>query len=519
LNIHRYDALVIGSGLTGGWAAKELSEAGLEVLVLDAGPARLPTEIQAGRATDTEAKNRAAQQQPVQSRHNSYWSTNSDFFVNDVENPYTSSGREPFTWIRGRQLGGRSLTWGGVTLRFSDYEFRAAKTDSFGPCWPLQYDDLAPFYDKVERFLRVCGSRDGLSQLPDGKFEAAPRFTSAELAFSKSVQATWKTRSVVISRGQPLAHDERMNISWPPRVNLCNTLRVAIDTGRTHIRPNAIVSHLLVDSQTRRIKGAACIDRQSRTTFEVDGRVIVLCASTIESIRILLNSRCRQHPDGVGNSSGLLGRFLLDHMTVWIGGTLEPEGGSEPVGGAHGIVIPKFRNVTEWDVGFLRGYGIWGAIGRTVPGNADRGVWFLNSLVEVLPRKENRVEIDERQVDAWGIRVPRIAFNYSDNEFKMRNDSLGCMKEMAATAGLQIEGAGRTLPGQYAHELGGARMGFTSSDSVLNSFNQCWDAENLFVVDGSCFATSGWQNPSLTMMALAARACGFIVDAVRTGRI
>jgi choline dehydrogenase-like flavoprotein len=511
-----YDAVIIGSGLTGGWAAKELSEAGLQVLVLEAGPAR-DREVLDGNRWTTERRIAASKRQPVQSQHSSYWVCNPDLFVDDAENPYTNNSKESFLWIRGRQVGGKSLLWGGLTLRFSDYEFRAPEIDGVGSCWPLNYADLAPFYDRVEDFLQIQGSVEGLDQLPDGKFTAAPRLTDAEQRFKRAVEAKWISRRVIIGRGIP--HDDCASSlgqkDWPPLANLSNTLACALQTGRTWIRPNSVVSHLLVDKQTAKIKGVACIDRETGAAFEVAGRIIVLCASTIESVRILLNSRCSQFPNGIGNSSGLLGRFLLDHLVVWIAGTLEQdkhEAIHHPLGGAHGILIPKFRNVTEPCPSFCRGYGIWGGMQRTPGQSQDIGSWFLNSLIEVLPRANNRIEIDMSKSDAWGVPVPKIQLEYSDNELRMKTDATRVMLEMCKEANIDVRSRGRTLPGQYVHELGGARMGTASSTSVLTSFNQCWDARNLFVVDGSCFVTSGWQNPSLTMMALAVRACSFIVQ-------
>jgi choline dehydrogenase-like flavoprotein len=518
-----YDAIVIGSGLTGGWAAKELSGAGLQVLVLEAGPPSYPEELLEASQWNYERRREASRRQPIQAQHPVYWTENPKLFVDDIDHPYVSSGDQPFIWIRGRQVGGRSLTWGGVTLRFSDYEFRAAERDGFGPSWPLSYQDLAPFYDRVERFLGVQGSREGLANLPDGDFAPPPSLTDTEQRFKRDVERRWKDRKVVTCRGIPLEHGTsgEGDRTWPPKASLSKTLSSGLAIGRVKVLANSIVSHLLPDSTARRIKGVACVDRVTKKSFEVFGRVVVLCASTIESVRIMLNSKSTEYPAGVGNSSGCLGRYLLDHAACFLAGVVRDSEqlGRRPIGGAHGIVIPKFRMQSE-KRSFIRGYGIWGAMQRTGEKTCSgTATWCLNSILEVLPRQTNCVLIDENKVDAWGIKTVRIHMQYSENELRMRHDAEVCMQEMADAAHLDVTFRKTGLPGQYVHELGGARMGTTASTSVLNAFNQCWDAKNLFVVDGSCFVTSGWQNPTLTMMALAVRACEFMVYEMRRGNL
>jgi choline dehydrogenase-like flavoprotein len=512
-----YDAIVVGSGITGGWAAKELSQAGLNVLILEAGPSLEPGEALDLIAWHPERRSQSANKQPVQSRHISYRFQNPDLFVNDQDHPYTTDPANPFIWIRGRQVGGRSLTWGAVTVRFSDYEFLAPDRDGIGAPWPLNYSDLERFYDRVERFVGVEGTREGLAQLPDGIFLPPPPFTAAEVKFKQTVQQSWKNRRVIGSRGIAESQGASPNVDdrWPRKSSLYGTLHAALSTGRATLRPNSIVSHLIVDKKIGAMKGVACVDRVTRETFEVFGRVIALCASTIESVRILLNSKSCQHPGGVGNSSGMLGRYLLDHMSINLFGKVPdaPDESTRSVGGAHGIYIPKFRNVDEKRNEFVRGYGMLGFIQR------PRNQFLLSSLLEVLPNSRNRIEIDENKVDAWGIKTVRINFRYSANEHKMLEDAETTMQEMLATAGLSPLHREVSAAGLYVHELGGARMGTQPATSVLNRFNQCWDAKNVFVMDGSCFVTSGWQNPSLTMMALTVRACAHVVDELKRGNL
>jgi choline dehydrogenase-like flavoprotein len=512
-----YDAIVVGSGITGGWAAKELTQAGLDVLILEAGPNVEPSEALDLSTWHRERRLESAKKQPVQSRHISYWFQNPSLFVDDQDHPYTTDSTNPFIWIRGRQVGGRSLTWGAVTVRLSDYEFLAPDRDGIGAPWPLSYSELEPFYDEVERFIGVEGTREGLVQLPDGVFLPPPPLTNAEIGFKRTVEQSWKDRRVIGSRGVSESQGTLHNVDgrWPRKSSLYGTLHAALSTGRAALRPDSIVSHLIVDKNTGAPKGVACVDRVTRGAFEVFGRVIVLCASTIESIRILLNSKSCQHPGGVGNSSDLLGRYLLDHMSINLAGEVPgvPNEATRPVGGAHGIYIPKFRNVDETRNDFVRGYGMLGFVQR------PQNQFLLSSLLEVLPDSRNRIEIDENKVDAWGIKTIRINFSYSANEHKMLEDAETTMREMLDVAGLSPRHREVSAAGLYVHELGGARMGTEPATSVLNCFNQCWDAKNLFVMDGSCFVTSGWQNPSLTMMALTVRACAHVVDEMKRGNL
>lgn len=517
-----HDVLLVGSGLSGGWAAKELTESGLKVLLLEAGPFLDVSDLAKGRSLSLRERSQSARHQPIQSKHPSYWHDNPNLFVDDQENPY-SVLENPFLWIRGRQVGGRSLTWLGITLRMSDSEFLGPEREGFGQSWPLTYSELAPFYDKVESFLHVQGSMEGLPQLPDGRFLPPPSMTSDEREFRRVVESRWPVRRVIHCRGVPLCENGGGGYKWPPKSSLHNTLAAALTTGRLTLRPNSVVSHLVTDGDTGSVRAVGCVDRQTKRPFEVPAKVCVLCASAFESVRIMLNSKSRRHPHGVGNSSGLLGHFIFDHKSLSIGGTDVILSGVEepqPLGGAHGILIPRFRNLSSCNSSYSGGFGIWGFMRRQLePRPAEPPRWLLTALLEVLPNKRNRIEIDEHKTDAWGIPVARINLAYGDNEHAMTEEALACMQEMAGAAELTQEFESATLPGQYAHEIGGARMGTDRASSVLNRFNQCWDASNLFVLDGACFVSAGWQNPSLTMMALTARACSYIIGQCAAGNI
>ncbi|WP_437926538.1 GMC family oxidoreductase [Sorangium sp. So ce291] len=519
---------MVGSGATGGWAAKELGESGLDVLVLDAGrKPHLSTYIKDRRAYQATLK-RKLERQPVQSKHGGY-RTAPSFFVDDRENPYTTPNDKPFYWIRGRQVGGRSLTWGGVALRLSDYEFKAASRDGFGIDWPISHADLDAYYGKVERFHGVRGRRDRLPQLPDGCFNPPPRLSEGELLFKDAVTRRWRDRAVINSRaipGAPLPHDGVLT-KWPAFSSVGSTLAAALRTGRTTVRPDAIACHILVDGDTGKAKGVRFIDRKTHRVHEAFGRVIVLCASTIETTRLMLNSADRLHPNGLGNSSGLLGKCLMDHPTVRLFGTVPHRRRGKrqsKFGGPNAIYIPRFRNINQRENDFIRGYGIWGAVDRDLDFlrlGADVVPFAFWASLEMLANSKNQVTLDKGVNDAWGIPVARIECSYSDNELKMIQDAQDSLREMAEQAGFEpaLDRTGSTPPGLWVHEVGTAPMGTDPRTSVLNPFNQCWDVRNLFVTDGACWVSGGCQNPTLTMMAITARACDVIVRQLKRGEL
>lgn len=544
-----YDAIVVGSGATGGIAAKELAERGLKVLVLEAGRDVNP-QTDVGNAVTHMAKRiynlSIARTQSFQALHAGYWKANPDFFVNETENPYTTPLDKPFNWTRGRQVGGKSLTWGGVTLRLSDYEFKAARHDGYGQNWPIAYADLAPYYDRLERFFQVQGNTDGLPQLPDGIYQSAASFSPAELAFKAAVEAQGPDRALIISRGFP-SHTPTPDSPWPRASSVGTSLKTALGTGNVRVRSNAVVSHVTFEPTTRKAQGVVYVDRLQKTSHEVRGQMVVLCASTIESLRILLHSTEQHQTGGLANGNGLLGHGLMDHATSMrffgLPG-VAPSESSFPLSGSESFFIPRFCNLEKQNHDFLRGYGIWGGIQRLgIPPllqKMDGAIGFLIAHGEVLANRDNHVSLNLNVKDAWGIPVAHIDYQYGQNEEAMVTQMNQEMETLIAQAGgdcrmvadlfytlvfdrfmrrQQQEMEFVTPPGYYIHELGGACMGNRPDQSVLNANNQCWEAPNLLVTDGACWPTSAWQSPTLTEMALTARACEFIVKEARKGNV
>ncbi|ETW23777.1 GMC oxidoreductase [Mycobacterium gastri] len=519
-----YDAIVVGSGAAGSWAVKELTEGGLKVVLLEAGR---NLDIAHDFAADREVGvmgiagrvKSAIQGQPVQARCASFSETTKQFYVSDKENPYTTVRGNTFLWFRGRQLGGRLHTWWRHAPRMSNYELKAASVRGDGLDWPLSYEDLAPYYDVVERTLGVHGKAAGIPNCPDGQFIGPEKTTKIEEAFLANVEQ--RLPNVRVTYARNIKYDSN-------RVPL--PVRLALATGRLEVRTDAIVSRLLIDERSGKATGVEYIERLTKNARAVHGRVVVLCASAIESVRILLNSKSAKHPSGVGGSSGQLGRYLCDHIAYAQAGAVsekdvEPavnEDGFDFAG--TGLYIPSFCEKESKN--FPGGYGVQLAIGRGTP------VWAMGAYGEMQPRYENHVSLDPTVKDAWGIPAARIECSHSEDDVKMVAHMKRKLPEIAAAGGLQLDknldvgrwniprrrfrslflaDYGASWPGAAIHETGGARMGDRPDNSVLNSWGQCWDADNVFVTDGACFVSAGFQNPTLTIMALTVRACRFIV--------
>ena len=539
-----YDALVIGSGAAGSFAAKELTQRGLEVLLLEAGPNITEDDFKVPdrpRQKGINLKSRALavlKGQYIQARIGFFGDQFKHLFVNDWQNPYTTPSDDFYLWIRGRQLGGRLHLYGRVLLRMTDYDFKAASRDGFGEDWPISYEELAPYYDQVEEFVGVYGSKDHIPNLPDGKYFKAPKLTALEQAFKSKVEAAFPDRSVISWR---YAAPNLKRVPLP--------ILAAKQTGRLTIRTDAVVKRITVDQATGKATGAEFVDRITKKTEKVSANVVVLCASTIESIRLLLNSASAKHPNGLANSSGLLGRYFMDQCPSQVYGTVPGSHGWEQDDSAPpdpfyaasgGVYIPRYHNLDSvTNPKFRRGFAFQGAIGRGYIPEDRPAIFGIMGFGETLPYYENSVSLSRSRKDAWGIPAPHIKCTFSENENELLREQVRSIREMVDTCGYKIVFSGSTFGlenekevfpdadwlsrfmfrksfkksmaiGAAIHECGGARMGTDPATSVLNAYNQCWDVKNLFVTDGSCFPSSGTVGPALTIMALTARACEYI---------
>ncbi|HZR32028.1 MAG TPA: GMC family oxidoreductase [Terriglobales bacterium] len=555
-----YDAIVIGSGISGGFAAKELGEKGLKTLVLEAGRPTVPEKDYVEHVPVWDVRFRGLRdrksqlaKQPIQRQCYACDEWASKFFVNDNENPYTADSDKPFSWIRGRQVGGRSIMWGRQTYRWSDLDFEANLKEGIAIDWPIRYADIAPWYDYVEEFAGISGQAEGLPHLPDGRFLPAMKMNCAEETVRDAIAKYFPGerimtigRCAVITRPHNGRHPchycgpcHRGCIARAYFSSVNATLPVALATGNVTLRPFSVAHSLIFNSKSRKVSGVRVIDAQSHQALEFQGHLIFLCASTLESTRLLLNSATQEFPNGLANSSGQLGRNLMDHIMG--GGASGRIPGNEDkidIGDRpNGIYVPRFRNVKSKSH-FLRGYGYQGGAGRR---DWDRGInssgfgadfkrslkkpgpWHfsMGGFGEMLPNPNNYVELDKQVKDAWGIPALKIHCKYGENEWALMKDASIAAAEMLAAAGADdiqtfIED---NAPGLAIHEMGTARMGKDPKASVLNSWNQAHDVANLFVTDGSCMVSSSCVNPSITYMALTARACNHAVELMKRGEI
>ena len=551
-----YDAIVIGSGISGGWAVKELTEKGMQTLVLEAGQTIVPERDYVEHVPVWDVKFRGMRDrkyeevyQPVQRHIGDEW--NSKFFVNDLENPYTTPQDQPYLFLRGRHVGGRSVMWGRQSYRWSEMDFESNLKDGHGIDWPVRYKDVEPWYDYVEDFIGVSGQAEGLPQLPDGKFLPPMEMNCAEIVVKQAIAEKFPDRRLTIGRtailtvphrGRAACHYcgpcARGCITRSYFSSLHSTLPAAEATGKMTLRPFSVVHSLIFNSVTRRITGVRVIDGQTKAPMEFHAKVVFLCASTLESARILMNSATSEFPTGLANSSGELGHNLMDHiMHGGASGIIPGHEDRVQIGNRpNGIYVPRFRNVHDTFPDFVRGYGFQGGgsredwmRGSEMPGFGvefkhqlrSPGPWRFSfgGFGECLPNHQNHMELNKDKVDAWGIPTMNISHKWRENELAM-------VKDMQVTAAEMLEAAGGkniqlssvpSAPGEGIHEMGSARMGRDPKTSVLNAHNQAHDIPNLFVTDGSFMVSSACQNPSLTYMAMTARACDYAVTQMKRG--
>jgi choline dehydrogenase-like flavoprotein len=552
-----FDAIVVGSGISGGWAAMELCKKGLKTLLLERGRnvEHLKDYTTANlNPWDFEYRLNNTPQFKADSPIQSTLSNVGDslFYVNDKDHPYIQE--KPFNWYRGYQVGGRSLTWGRQCYRLSDLDFEANLKDGAGVDWPIRYKDIAPWYSYVEKYIGVSGSKENLQQLPDGEFLPPMDLNCIEHHLNESIRKKTPDRLLTIARVANLTK------GWDSRGpcmnrNLCSrgcpfggyfssnssTIPAAMQTGNLTLRPFSIVAEVLYDDATQRAKGVRIIDTETRQSFEYYAKVIFLNASTIATAGILLNSKSNRFPNGMGNDSGELGHNLMDHHSS-AGASGKHEGFKEMYYKGRrpcGFLIPRYRNLkNDEGLAYTRGFSIQGDGERSewpdTMHSEGFGTAFKKQLTtpgpwtvwmagwgECLPYHDNKISLNPTEKDKWGLPLINIDFSFKDNEEKMMDDIRSSCGEMLEAAGFtDIETFNYKKPGgSTVHEMGTARMGRDPKTSVLNGNNQLHAVKNLFVTDGSCMTSSASQNPSLTYMALTARACDFAVSELKKGNI
>lgn len=570
-----FDAIVVGSGMSGAIAAKELCERGLKTLVIERGrklehgtdytDSMMPWELPTANMIP---EDELARDYPIQGLCYAMNSATKHYWVKDSEHPYSTPEGKPFLWIRGYHLGGRSIMWGRQTYRMGEIDFAANAKDGHGSDWPIRYADLAPWYDHIENFIGVSGSKEGLDQLPDGDFLPPMALNDAELDFQAKVARAFPGRHVIPGRCAHLseAKPHHIELGRNPcqyrslcergctfgayHCSLSSSLPAAERTGNLTIVTDAIVHSVTYDAQTGKATGVRVIDAHTKAHRSYEAKIVFLCASTIPTTQILLNSRSDENPKGLANSSDQVGRNLTDHIGtqgttgVYPGFLDRTYYGRRPTG----LCIPRYRNVSE-DGDFLRGYLYQGSISRggwreavalAKGSGADYKAavrklppWTINlySFGEMLPNPENRVTLHPTRTDQWGMPIAHIDITHGDNERKMAQqidaDAEAMLRASGATIvpspaqpGLDTLSSGELGPaGMGIHEMGTACMGKDPRKSVLNRYNQAHDVPNLFITDGSAMASSGCQNPSLTYMALSARAAHYATEFLKAGHI
>lgn len=556
-----FDAIVIGSGISGGWAAKELTEKGMKTLLLERGRnIEHVKDYKNANKAPWEFEHRGGRTQemikdyPVLKRDYPLNETNLDYWVNEKDCPYVED--KPFDWFRGYHVGGRSLMWGRQSYRLHDIDFEANLKDKVGVDWPIRYADLAPWYSYVEKFAGISGNKDGIPILPDGEFMPPMEMNVVEKDVAKRVKDYYKgNRHMIIGRTAnitlPMPEQGRTNCQYRNKCWLgcpfggyfstqSSTLPAAMKTGNLTLRPWSIVTKILYDKDTKKAKGVEILDAETNKTYEYYAKIIFLNASALNSAWVLMNSATDVWPDGLGSSSGELGHNVMDHhLRVGAGGTVEGYEDKYYFGRrANGIYIPRYRNLNGEKRDYIRGFGYQGGASREGWGReiaelniggefkdalSEPGHWTMGigGFGETLPYHDNYMYLDKNKKDKWGLPVLAINAVVRENELKMRVDMENDAKEMLEAAGVKNVHTynQEAVLGMGIHEMGTARMGRDPKTSVLNGFNQVWDAPNVFVTDGAAMTSSACQNPSLTYMALTARAVDHAVNESKKGNI
>lgn len=562
-NNRTFDAIVIGAGLSGGWAAKEFCEKGLKTLVLERG--RDVKHIKDYPTTNKypwEFEHRGqvpidiAKENPVVARCYAFREDAMHFFVKDNEHPYIQE--KPFDWIRGYQVGGKSIMWARQTQRWSDFDFEGPARDGFAVDWPIRYKDIAPWYSYVEKFAGISGNKDGLPTLPDGEFLPALELTAVEKYFQGIVNKNYTDRHVIYARCAHLTEPQQIHLdqgrSQCQKRDLCQrgcpfggyyntnstTIPWAAKTGNLSLRPHSVVHSIIYDENKGKATGVRVIDANTKEAIVYFAPVIFLNAAAFNTNLILLNSTSSRFPNGLGNDNGLLGKYVAFHnYRARISGQCE-EFKDLTVDGRRptSAYIPRFRNVFKQETDFLRGYaagfssgrGLFqeteGVVGKQLKENLlhpKYGNWHVGShmMGETIPKQTNYLALDETKKDAWGIPQLKISIDYDENDEKMVKDYLEQMSEMFTKAGFtNIKTSdSKQAPGLDIHEMGGVRMGHDPKTSLLNKWNQLHACKNVFVTDGACMTSTSTQNPSLTYMALTARAADYAMSELKKGNL
>ena len=558
-----FDTIVVGAGMAGGWAAKEFTEQGFKTLLLERGPNvkhiedypttnMLPWEFKhRGQLTAKEIK-----ENPIASSCYAFREDAKHFFVKDKEHPYIQ--KKPFDWIRGYQVGGKSIMWARQVQRWSPFDFEGPARDGFAVDWPIRYDDLADWYTYVEKFVGVSGNKDGLDTLPDGDFLKPWESNVVEEYFSQQVKKYYKDRHVIYGRcahlteSRPIFVKQGRGLCVSRQIcqrgcplggyfNVNSTLIPwALKTGNLTLKSNSVVHSILYDEDQKKAIGVRVIDSNSKTSQDYFAKVVFVSASTLNSNLILLNSKSNRFPDGLGNDNGLLGKFIAFHnYRATINAQFEgfpnyTSEGAKPT--SH--YVPRFRNIYRQETDFLRGYaagfgaqpqrktvrkGFGAELTNQLLNSKETGVWNVNShmMGETIPKSTNLVSLDPEKKDEWGIPLLNIDIDYDDNDEKMIQDFYEQFTEMYEKAGfinISINDNGRK-PGNDIHEMGGVRMGKDPQTSLLNKWNQMHGCKNVFVTDGACMSSTSTQNPSLTFMAISARAANYAIQQMKKGLI